>query len=70
MNKIVKKLIIGGVIYGIAELSFTMGKGRMLSILRTTDFSAPEAIKILSEDDNLKLKFIAWIGKLDSHKKD
>lgn len=70
MNKIVKKLIIGGVIYGITELSFTMGKGRMLSILRTTDFSAPEAIKILSEDDNLKLKFIAWIGKLDSHKKD
>lgn len=69
MNKIVKKLIIGGVVYGISELSFTMGKGRMLSILRTTDYSAPEAIKILSEDDNLKLKFIAWIGELDSHKK-
>lgn len=69
MNKIVKKLIIGGVVYGIAELSFTIGKGKMLSILRTTDFSAPEAIKILSEDDNLKLKFIAWIGKLDSRKK-
>lgn len=69
MNKIVKKLIIGGVVYGIAELSFTIGKGRMLSILRTTDYSAPEAIKILSEDDRLKLKFIAWIGELDSHKK-
>lgn len=69
MNKIVKKLIIGGVIYGIAELSFTIGKGRMLNILRTTDYSAPEAIKILSEDDHLKLKFIAWIGELDSHKK-
>lgn len=69
MNKIVNKLIIGGVVYGIAELSFTIGKGKMLSILRTTDFSAPEAIKVLSEDDNLKLKFIAWIGKQDSHKK-
>ena len=69
MNKIVKKIIIGGVVYGIAELSFTIGKGRMLSILRTTDYSAQEAIKILSEDDHLKLKFIAWIGKYDSHKK-
>ena len=69
MNKIVKKLIIGGVVYGIAELSFTIGKGKMLSILRTFDHSAPEAIKVLSEDDNLKLKFIAWIGKQDSHKK-
>lgn len=69
MNKIVKKLIIGGVIYGIAELSYVMGKGRILSILRTTDMSAPEAIKILSEDDRLKTKFIAWIGTHDFHKK-
>lgn len=69
MNKIVKKLIIGGIVYGIAELSFTMGKGRMLSALRVTDFSADEAVKILSEDDNLKAKFIAWIGKQDFHKK-
>lgn len=69
MNKIVKKLIIGGVIYGIAELSFAMGKGRMLSALRVTDSSADEAIKILSEDDNLKLKFIAWMGKQDFSKK-
>lgn len=63
MNKIVKKLIIGGAIYGIAELSYVMGKGRMLSILRITDTSAPEAIKILSDDDCLKLRFIAWMGK-------
>lgn len=69
MNKIVKKLIIGGVVYGIAELSYTIGKGRMLSILRTTDYSADEVIKILSKDDGLKLKFIAWMGKQDSHKK-
>ena len=39
MNKIVKKIIIGGLVYGIAELSFTIGKGRMLNILRITDFS-------------------------------
>lgn len=26
MNKIVKKIIIGGVVYGIAELSFTIGE--------------------------------------------
>lgn len=64
-----EKIIIGGVVYGIAELSFTIGKGKMLSILRTLDYSAPEAIKVLSEDDNLKLKFIAWIGKQDSRKK-
>ena len=35
-----------------------IGKGRMLSVLRTNDSSAQEAIKILSEDDSLKLKFI------------
>lgn len=69
MNKIVKKLIIGGIVYGIAEFSYTMGKGRMLNVLRVTDFSADEVIKILSEDDNLKAKFIAWMGKQDSHKK-
>lgn len=69
MNKIVKKIIIGGVVYGIAELSFTIGEGKTLNILRTTDFSAPEAIKILSSSDNLKLKFIGWIGKQDFHKK-
>lgn len=69
MNKIVKKLIIGGIVYGIAEFSYTMGKGRMLNALRVTDSSADEAIKILSEDDNLKAKFIAWMGKQDSHKK-
>lgn len=69
MNKIVKKLIIGGVVYGIAELSYTIGKGRILSFLRTTDSSADEVIKILSEDDNLKAKFIAWMGKQDFHKK-
>ena len=46
-----------------------IGKGRMLSVLRTNDSSAQEAIKILSEDDSLKLKFIEWIGKHDSHKK-
>lgn len=69
MNGIVKKIIIGGMVYGIAELSFTMGKGMMLSILRTTNLSAQEAIEVLSEDDNnTKLKFIAWIGKRDFHK--
>ena len=46
-----------------------IGKGRMLSVLRTNDSSAQEAIKILSEDDSLKLKFIEWIGKHDSNKK-
>lgn len=65
MNKIVKKLIIGGIIYGIAELSHTIGRGRMLSFLRMTDSSADDIIKILSEDDNLKVKFIAWMGKHD-----
>ena len=69
MNKIVKKLIIGGVVYGIAELSYTIGKGRMLSVLRVTDSSADDVIKILSEDDNLKVKFIAWMGKQDFRKK-
>lgn len=69
MNKIVKKLIIGGIVYGIAELSFTMGKGKMLNILRVMDYSADDAIKLLSEDDNLKVKFIAWMGKQDFRKK-
>ena len=60
---------MGGVVYGIAELSYTIGKGRILSFLRMTDSSADEVIKILSEDDNLKAKFIAWMGKQDFHKK-
>ena len=68
MNKIVKKIIIGCAIYGFAELSYTFGKGRMLSVLRTTNHSAPEAIKLLSEDDRLKLKFIEWIGKQNFRK--
>lgn len=69
MNEMVKKIIIGGIVYGIAELSFTIGKGMMLSILRTTDCSPQEAIEELSGDGNLKLKFMGWIGKQDFHKK-
>ena len=62
MNNLFRKLIIAGGIYGIAELSYTLGKGRMLGLLKEYDISAEKSIDMFSKDDRKKLKFIAWIA--------
>lgn len=64
MNKLIKVCAIGGIMYGMMEFGYTLGKADMLGILKALNVLPTDAIDIFSEDNHKKLKFIASVAKL------
>lgn len=64
-KQLIKIGIIGGVMYGIAELSFCFGKGTMLGIVSVHEecFTANDLIGVISDDPRKRCKFMASVAK-------
>lgn len=58
MNKILKKALIIGGIYGGCNLIFDLGKAHMIGTLAKYDVTANEVMDIISQDKRARLKFI------------
>lgn len=56
MNKIVKKCIVGGVIYVMCDISFRFGKGYMLGTMAKLDVTGSQGLNAL---DYLTFKELA-----------
>jgi len=63
MNKIVKKCIVGGVIYVMCDMSFHFGKGFMLGNIAKLDVTGAQALNALSDDKRLRVKFIKKVAE-------
>lgn len=66
MNMLTKNLVIGGVLYAVAEASFMMGKGRMLGLLQAYNCDALSATELLAADTRLRSRFISKIANLEA----
>lgn len=66
MNMLTKKIVIGGVLYAVAEASFTMGKGHMLGVLQAYNIDALSTTELLAADTGLRSRFIAKIANLEA----
>ena len=66
MNMLTKKLLIGGVVYAVAEASFTMGKGHMLGVLQAYNRDALSTTELLAADTSLRSRFISKIANLEA----
>ena len=72
MNKLIKAGIIGGIIYGVSELWFELGKGHVLGVLaagESEDVLPPsELLDSLSDDNRLRSKIISKYGKYEKER--
>lgn len=72
MNKFVKAGIIGGIIYGVSELWFELGKGHALGILVTGEdkgvLPPSELLDSLSDDGRLRSKIVSEYAKYEKEK--
>ena len=68
MNKLIKMCIVGGIVYVMSDLSYQLGKGRMLGVLAKTNMSASQCIDLISDDENLRVKFVKMIAKITEEK--
>lgn len=66
MNMLTKKLVIGGVLYAVAETSFMMGKGCMLGVLQAYNRDALSTTELLAADTSLRSRFISKIANLEA----
>ena len=64
MNMLTKKIVIGGVLYAAAEVSFMMGKGHMLGVLQAYNADALSTAELLAADTRLESRFISKIANL------
>lgn len=64
MNKLIKTCIVGGIVYAMCDVSYQLGKGRMLGILAKTDVSASQCMDILTDDERLRVKFVEKIAEI------
>ena len=64
MNKLIKMCIVGGIVYVISDVSYQLGKGRILGALAKTNMSASQCIDAISDDKNLRVKLIKMIAKM------
>lgn len=64
MNKLIKGCVIGGIVYGLMEVGYTLGKGNMLGILKAYGVSATDCVDALSEDNRKKSKFMAKFANI------
>lgn len=72
MNKIVKAGVIGGIIYGLSEVCFAMGKGHILGVLITGEdkkvLTPSELLDSISDDNNLTGRIITKYAKYEKEK--
>lgn len=71
MNKIVKGCLIGGVLYGVLEFGYIIGKIktlRSLAICEQWDIKPSELVNGLKESDRLKTKLIGHISEVKESK--
>lgn len=66
MNMLTKKIVIGGVLYAVAETSFMMGKGCMLGVLQAYNCDALSTAELLAADTRLRSRFISKIANLEA----
>lgn len=66
MNNIIKKCIIGGVIYVMCDTSFQLGKGFMLGTMTKLDVTGSQGLNALSDDKRLRVKFVKKIAEIFS----
>lgn len=63
MNNIIKKCIIGGVIYVMCDISFQFGKGYMLGPMAKQNVTGSQALNVLSDDKRWRAKFIKKVAE-------
>ena len=63
MNNIIKKCIIGGVIYVMCDISFQFGKGYMLGPIAKLDVTGSQVLNVLSDDKRWRAKFIKKVAE-------
>lgn len=63
MNNIIKKCIIGGVIYVMCDISFQFGKGYMLGPMAKQNVTGSHALNVLSDDKRWRAKFIKKVAE-------
>jgi hypothetical protein len=63
MNNIIKKCIIGGVIYVMCDISFQFGKGYTLGTMSKLDVTGSQALNVLSDDKRWRAKFIKKVAE-------
>lgn len=63
MNKLIKMCIVGGIVYAMCDVSYQLGKGRILGVLAKTNMSASQCINVISDDKNLRVKLVKMIAK-------
>lgn len=72
MNKLIKAGIIGGIIYGVSELWFELGKGHVLGVLAAGEsenvLPPSELLDSLSDDNRLRSKIISKYGKYEKER--
>lgn len=64
MNKFIKMCIVGGIVYAISDVSYQLGKGRILGVLAKTNMSASQCIDVISDDKHLRAKFVKMIAEI------
>lgn len=64
MNMLTKNLVIGGVLYAVAEVSCMIGKGYMLGTLQAYNTDALSATELLAADTRLRSRFISKVANL------
>lgn len=72
MNKIVKAGVIGGIIYGVSEVWFALGKGHVLGILAASEdekvLTPLELFNGMSDDNRLTSRIITKYAKYKKEK--
>lgn len=64
MNKLIKTFIIGGIIYAISDVTYQLGKGRMLGVLAKTGVGASQCMDVISDDKRLRVKIVSMAAKI------
>ena len=72
MNKLIKAGIIGGIIYGVSELWFELGKGHVLGVLAAGEnenvLPPSELLDSFSDDNRLRSKIVSKYGKYEKER--
>ena len=68
MKRLIKMCIVGGIGYMMCDASCLLGKGRILGFLAKTNVSASQCIDAISDDKDLRVKFVKMIAKITEEK--
>ena len=68
MKKLIKMCIVGGIGYMMCDMSYQLGKGRILVFLARTNISASQCIDAISDDKHLRVKLVKMIAEMTEEK--